>query len=143
MDIDSTTHASALSAADHHRLLAAASLGAAAEDLAAAHLARDHRLAVIARNWRIAEQELRGELDVLAIDPATNTLVVCEVKARRDADRFGGALAALGPAKVRRLRALTGVFLRSQSERFRAVRLDLIAVDVARAARLTHVVGVG
>ena len=143
MDTTTATHQIPLSAAQRRRLLTARSLGAAAEELAASHLAREHRLEVLARNWRIAEGELRGELDVVAVDPRTATLVVCEVKARRDAERFGGALAALGPAKARRLRALTGAFLRAQPERFRAVRLELVAVDVGRNPRLTHVLEVG
>jgi len=142
MDTSCSTHTLALSAADRRRLLSARSLGAVAEELAATHLARDHRLAVVARNWRIAEGELRGELDVVAVEAATNTLVVCEVKARRDAARFGGAVAALGPTKTRRLRALTGEFLRTQPERFRAVRLDLVAIDLGRDARMTHILEV-
>lgn len=143
MDTTTGTHHLPLSALQRRRLLTARSLGTAAEELAATHLAHDHRLEVIARNWRIAAGELRGELDVVAVDPRTATLVVCEVKARRDADRFGGAVAAFGPTKARRLRALTGAFLRAQPERFGAVRLELVAVDLGRRPLLTHVVGVG
>lgn len=143
MDTTTSTHRLPLTGTERRRLLTARSLGAAAEELAARHLARDHQLRVIARNWRIAEGELRGELDVVAIDPRTDTLVVCEVKARRDADRFGGAVGALGHGKLRRLRALTGAFLRLQPERFASVRLDLVAVDAGRHPLLTHVVEVG
>ncbi len=142
MDTTTSAHQLPLTLADRRRLLTARALGAAAEELAASHLARDHRLEVIARNWRIAQGELRGELDVVAVDPATDTLVVCEVKARRDAERFGGAVAALGYGKTSRLRTLTAAFLRSQPQRFATVRLDLVAVDAGRRPTLTHIVGV-
>lgn len=142
MDTD-TVHRRALTATERALVGAAADLGAGGELLAARHLAVDHRLEVLARNWRVAEAELRGELDLIAVDVATDTLVVCEVKTRRDAARFGGALAALGPRQHRRLRALTGAFLRSQPRAFAALRLDLVAVDVGRVGSLTHVQGVG
>jgi hypothetical protein len=82
----------------HHEPLSPSSLDASpglpvgrlGECLAARHLAADG-LELVARNWRIADGELRGELDLIAVDRATATLVVCEVKTRRDAARFGGA----------------------------------------------------
>ncbi len=141
--MDTTTaHQLPLTDAERRCLHSGPPLGAAAEVLAARHLARDHHLEVVARNWRIAEGELRGELDVVALEPWSDTLVVCEVKARRDAARFGGATAALDHAKLRRLRALTAAFLRTQPRRFAAVRLDLVAIDVGRTPSLTHVEGV-
>ncbi len=142
MDTTTRTHQLPLTGSERRQLLTARSLGPAAEELAAGHLARDHRLEIVARNWRIAADGLRGELDVVAVDPRTDTLVVCEVKARRDAALFGGAVSALGPAKLRRLRALTGAFLRDQPARFAAVRLELIAVDAGPRCLLTHIVEV-
>ncbi|MFU8841542.1 MAG: YraN family protein [Nitriliruptoraceae bacterium] len=132
----------------HHEPLSAAALagvtdlpvGRLGEGLAARHLGIDG-LEVLARNWRVAEGELRGELDLIAVERATSTLVVCEVKTRRDADRFGGACAALDPRKHRRLRALTAAFLRAQPHRYAHVRLDLVAIDLGRCAGLTHLVG--
>jgi putative endonuclease len=115
-------------------------LGRLGEDLAARHLGEDG-LDLLARNWRIADGELRGELDLVATEPATDTLVVCEVKTRRDAARFGGAGAALPPGKHRRLRVLTAAYLREQPHRYARVRLDLIAIDLGRQAGLTHLVG--
>lgn len=116
-------------------------LGRVGEGLAARHLASDG-LTVLARNWRVADGELRGELDLVAVEAATDTLVVCEVKTRRDADRFGGAVGALDPRKHRRLRSLTAAFLREQPHRYAHVRLDLVAIDLGRPAGLTHLVGV-
>jgi putative endonuclease len=132
----------------HHESLPAAALaglpelrvGRLGEDLAARHLGTDG-LEVLARNWRVVEGELRGELDLIAVEQATSTLVVCEVKTRRNAERFGGASAALDPRKHRRLRALTAAFLRAQPQRYAHVRLDLVAVDLGRRAGLTHLVG--
>lgn len=137
--MDTTTHHEPLSpsALDAAPGLPVGRLG---EGLAARHLAADG-LELLARNWRIAEGELRGELDLVAVEPATATLVVCEVKTRRDAARFGGAGAALDARKHRRLRVLTAAFLREQPQRYAHVRLDLVAVDLGRRAGLTHLVG--
>jgi putative endonuclease len=114
-------------------------LGRLGEDLAVRHLTRDDRLELVARNWRIRTDEVRGELDVVARDPDDGTLVVCEVKARRDAERFDGALAAVGPVKRQRLRRLTLAFLRELSTPVPRVRLDVIAIDMGREPVLTHV----
>jgi putative endonuclease len=114
------------------------SVGRYGEALAARHLTDDDGLTILARNWRISDGELRGELDIVAHAP-DGTLVVVEVKTRRDADRFGGALEALTPRQAGRLRGLTGAFLRAAQVRVSAVRLDLIAIDLGREAMLTHV----
>jgi putative endonuclease len=113
--------------------------GAFGEQLAADHLVADG-CEVIARNWRLSAGELRGELDVIAADPAAGCIVVCEVKTRRDAGRFGGALAAVPPRKAARIRALTAAFLREARLPYPRVRLDVIAVDLGRDPVLTHVV---
>lgn len=114
-------------------------LGALGEDLAARHLVADDGMEVIARNWRLKAGELRGELDLVAIDRAQGCVVVCEVKTRRDAERFGGALAAVGPRKGARIRALAGAFLRQADLRIGRVRLDVVAVDLGRRPVLHHV----
>ncbi|MEY2766175.1 MAG: hypothetical protein RL552_1080 [Actinomycetota bacterium] len=61
---------------------------------------------VIARNWRCP----RGELDIVAW--RNNVLVVCEVKARRNAD-FGDPFEAITPRKVLRLRRAAAAFVES------------------------------
>jgi putative endonuclease len=124
------------------RSLAASELtaGALGEELAARHLVDDDGCEVVARNWRLAAGELRGELDVVAIDPADGCIVVCEVKARRDAARFGGALAAISPRKAAKVRALTAAFLREARLPYPRVRLDVVAVDLGRDPVLHHVV---
>jgi putative endonuclease len=114
------------------------SLGAFGEDLACRHLVADDRLTIVARNWRLSAGELRGELDIVAVDEARGCVVVCEVKTRRDAERFGGALSAVSPRKRAKVRTLTGAFLRDAALPFHRVRLDVIAVDLGRRPTLTH-----
>jgi Holliday junction resolvase-like predicted endonuclease len=108
-----------------------ARLGARGEQLAAFHLVHHDGLEVIARNWRVVLDELRGELDVVARDPHDGTVVVCEVKTRRGAAARDGAVAALGPRQQARIRRMVGVLLATGELRARAVRFDLIALDLA------------
>lgn len=120
----------------------AAGLGRLGEELAAGHLVADDGLVIVARNWRVRTGEVRGELDIVAVDESTATVVICEVKARRDAERFGGAVTALSSRQGARIRALTGAFLREAALPFGRVRLDLVAIDVGRRPTLTHLEGV-
>jgi putative endonuclease len=113
-------------------------LGALGEQLAADHLVVDG-CEIVARNWRLTAGELRGELDLVAVDPRAGCVVVCEVKTRRDAARFGGALAAVPPRKAAKVRALTAAFLRDARLPYPRVRLDVIAIDLGRDPVLTHV----
>ena len=113
-------------------------LGVLGEELACRHLVADDRLTIVARNWRLSAGELRGELDVVAVDEALGCVVICEVKTRRDAARFGGALAAVSPRKRAKVRTLAGMFLRDTALPFRRARLDVVAVDLGRRPTLTH-----
>jgi putative endonuclease len=113
--------------------------GALGEQLAAEHLA-DDGCEVVARNWRLTAGELRGELDLVAVDPGSGCVVICEVKTRRDATRFGGALSAVPPRKAAKVRALAAAFLREARLPYPRVRLDVVAVDLGRDPVLTHVV---
>jgi putative endonuclease len=126
------------------------SLGLAGEDAAMQHLVAGHGLRIVARRWRVALDEVRGELDLLAHEPATGTLVVCEVKTRRDAGGHGGAIATLTSRQQRAIRRLATLFLASSGLRVHQVRFDLVALDVDRGrdgrrsgcevtARLTHI----
>ena len=115
-----------------------AGTGALGEELAARHLAQDDGLCVLARNWRLAAGELRGELDLVAVDEARGQVVVCEVKARRDAARFGGAISAVSPAKRAQVRRLTAAFLRDAPLPFWRVRIDVVAVDLGQTPQLIH-----
>lgn len=134
--MDTTTHRHDLDP----RLVAGTDLapGPLGEQLAAAHLV-DDGLLILARNWRLSSGELRGELDLVALDEAQGTVVVAEVKARRDAQRFGGALAAVPPRKATKVRQLTAAFLREARLPYPRVRLDVVAVDLGRRPTLHHV----
>lgn len=112
--------------------------GALGEQLAADHLRQHHRLRIVARNWRLATGELRGELDLVALDEGSRQLIVCEVKTRRDAGRFGGALAAVSPRKRAQVRRLAAAYLRERATPHGPVRLDVIAVDLGEVPMLTH-----
>lgn len=99
-------------------------LGRAGEDLAAAHLVAGG-LDVIERNWRDGR---RGEIDIIAWDPRSRTVVVCEVKTRIGT-RFGTALEAVGADKLRQLRRLARAWLAAHDMHGR-VRFDVVAVTV-------------
>ena len=73
-----------------------AEIGSFGEQLAVDHL-QGLGLRIVARNWRCRY----GELDIIAADDATATVVFVEVKTRTS-DRFGGVEQAVTPAKVRR-----------------------------------------
>lgn len=116
-----------------------AEIGARGEQVAVEHL-ESLGLKVLERNWRCRY----GELDVIAVDPVTNTVVFVEVKARTT-DQFGGVAYAVTPDKVRRLRRLVGLWLAAHSGRYAGVRLDVIGVRFGRTRepQLSHVQAVG
>lgn len=112
---------------------ASASLvGALGEELAAQHLVGDHGLRVVARNWRSEVRERPGELDVVALDDGARAVVVVEVRARRDAARFGGARAALDARKLARVRQLALLHVAATRYPYRRLRIDVVAVDLPR-----------
>lgn len=115
-----------------------AQLGAFGEQLAVAHLT-GLGLQILHRNWRCRY----GELDVIAADIATRTVVFVEVKTRTT-DGYGGVLQAVTEPKVRRLRRLAGLWLAGQQQRWAVVRIDVIGVRVGRQRipELTHLEGV-
>jgi putative endonuclease len=105
---------------DNARAGANARIGRHGEDRAAAHY-RAAGYAVLARNWRCAQ----GEIDLVCA--RGDTLVVCEVKARRR-DVHGHPMEAVTPTKQRRIRRLAGAWLRGQSARWAIVRFDVVSV---------------
>ncbi len=96
------------------------------EERAAARL-RSLGFEIIDRNWRSAERELPGELDVVARDG--DLVVFCEVKARRTAGR---AVWAMNDVKQGRLRALAEAWLRSHDIGDVDIRFDVIAIEGVR-----------
>jgi putative endonuclease len=116
-----------------------AEIGALGERLAVEHLG-SLGLRMLARNWRCRY----GELDVIAADDATRTVVFVEVKTRTS-DQFGGVAHAVTPDKVRRLRRLAGLWLAAQDASWSALRIDVIGVRIGRRRipEITHLQGVG
>ena len=114
-------------------------LGAMGEALAVDHLTK-MGLRIVNRNWRCRY----GELDVIACDEATRTLVFVEVKTRTG-DGYGGLAHAVTARKVRRLRRLAGLWLAGQDERWAAIRLDVIGVRIGcrRIPEIMHLQGIG
>ena len=95
---------------------------------------------LLTRNWRCRY----GELDVIAAEPATRTVVFVEVKTRTG-DGFGGLAYAVTGQKVRRLRRLAGLWLAGQDGSWTAIRIDVIGVRIGRCRtpEITHLQGVG
>lgn len=102
------------------------------EDRACTHLKRIG-FTVVDRNWRSPERHVRGELDVVAT--RDQLLVICEVKARRNAG-FGGAAAAVDGAKQAQVRMLAESWIRQTDIAFEQIRFDVIAIDGVRLAHL-------
>lgn len=119
--------------------LTRAEIGALGEQLAVEHLAAQG-LRTLTRNWRCRY----GELDVIAVDVATNTAVFVEVKTRTG-DGFGGLAEAVTAQKIRRIRRLAALWLAEQEVRFAALRIDVVRVRLGRRREpeLTHLKGVG
>lgn len=114
------------------------SIGKFGEELAARSLA-GAGLRILARNWRCGRT---GEIDIVALDG--DTLVICEVKTRRD-DRYEHPMAAVRPRKAARLRHLAEQWLsRNGGPPPGGVRIDLVGVLVPHSgpARVEHARGV-
>ncbi len=122
-----------------HKTMTRIQLGAMGEAFAVDHLTR-MGLRILGRNWRCRY----GELDVIAADEATRTVVFVEVKTRTG-DGYGGLAHAVTPRKVWRLRRLAGLWLAAQDQRWAALRIDVIGVRVGRRStpEITHLQGIG
>jgi putative endonuclease len=120
-------------------MLTRAEIGALGEQLATDHLV-GLGLGILTRNWRCRY----GELDVIAVDPTTQTVVFVEVKTRTG-DGFGGLAQAVTEQKARRLRRLAALWLASQEQRWAAVRIDVIGVRIGRRRipEINHLQGIG
>ena len=111
-------------------------LGDYGERLAALELER-HGLVVLDRNWRC----VHGELDIVAHHE--DVLVACEVKTR-SSDRYGGAMAAITPAKAARLYRLAFTWRTEHHWPSAPVRVDVVTVILNRRCPpvVTHYAGV-
>ena len=113
----------------------------------AAHYLVDCGWRVLERNWRPGAG-LRGELDLVALDPTTGApapaLVCVEVKTRASRPAAPPA-AAVTAAKLARLRALTGAWTASHEVAHCGLRIDVVSIVLRPGlpAVLRHHRGVG
>jgi len=109
---------------------ASAARGRWGERVAALHYRRDG-FSVVERNWSCRH----GEIDlILARD---DLIVFCEVKTRARSSH-GGPVAAVGPAKQRRLRRAAEEWIHARRITIGSFRFDVVAitgVDVERHER--------
>lgn len=107
-------------------------LGDFGERIAAAHLeAKGYE--IIDRNFRVFE----AEIDLVARD--TESVVFVEVRTRRGGDA-GMAALSIGPAKARKmLRAVEFYAERHRDIADRALRIDVVTVELDPDGRLRHV----
>lgn len=113
--------------------------GRRGEDIAVQMLT-DRGLRVLARNWRDGR---RGELDIVAHDPAAHALVFVEVKTRTT-DAYGSPASAITPTKYRRLRQLAAAWLECHPQQAPHVRIDVVEVRLraGNVPLVTHLQGV-
>lgn len=117
---------------------ATGALGRYGEELAARRLT-ETGMTIIARNWRCGRT---GEIDIVARDG--DTLVLCEVKTRRDG-AYEHPMAAVTARKADRLKRLADCWLhRHGGAPPGGIRIDLIGIVLPRrgAPCLTHARGV-
>ena len=113
----------------------------------AAHYLVDSGWRVLERNWRPGAG-LRGELDLVALDPTTGApgpaLVCVEVKTRASRPAAPPA-AAVTAAKLARLRALTCAWAASHEVAHCGLRIDVVSIVLRPGlpAVLRHHRGVG
>lgn len=99
-------------------------LGQYGERVAAAHLV-EAGYELLARNWRCHDGELDGELDIVA--RRDGVLAFVEVKTRSSVD-FGEPAEAVGPQKVRKIRELATVWLRTHPTEHSEISFDVVSV---------------
>lgn len=87
----------------------------------AAHFLIQKGYRILARNYRV----FGGEIDIVAQDE--KTLVFVEVKTR-SYTAFGGPLAAVTPAKQRKIAHAATHFLKENSSKFDSIRFDVVCV---------------
>lgn len=111
-------------------------VGRRGEDLAAWWLA-DQGWQVLDRNWRCRD----GEVDLVALDG--DELVIVEVKTRSSL-AVGHPAEAVTPAKLARLRRLTGAWLAAHPRVVAGVRIDVLSLLLppGRSPMVSHLRGV-
>lgn len=100
-------------------------------------------MTILERNWRGQVDDLRGELDLIAMDG--NVVVFCEVKTRRKATP-AGPLESITPLKLAQIRRLAGMWLTHHHDHTAdSIRVDAVGIhwpDGGGRAVVTHLRGV-
>jgi putative endonuclease len=96
-------------------------IGMLAEELAVRYL-QQQGYSIIARNWYCAS----GELDIIAED--LNQLVFVEVRSKRQGSRYGTALEAITPSKIKQVRKTASYYLYKTGNSEANIRFDVIAI---------------
>lgn len=92
------------------------------EDKAVEYLQKQHYI-ILYRNYRTPY----GEVDIVAIDTATNEYVFCEVKTRKSA-RYMRACQAVNYKKQQKYITMAGYFIAQQNMDELSIRFDVIEV---------------
>jgi len=108
----------------------AAQAGAAGEERACAFLQK-RGLRIVARNYR----QRCGEIDLVALDG--KTLVFVEVK-QRATGAFGGPLAAVTPAKQRRIAQTAALYVAGKRLKFDSIRFDVVCILPDKTELISH-----
>ncbi len=105
--------------------------GAQAEEQAARFLTRKG-LTIVARNFRAAG----GEIDLVATQ--AGTLIFVEVK-KRTSRAFGGPVAAVTPAKQRRIATAAAQFIKAHpAVHYQSIRFDVVSILPQETAHLEN-----
>ena len=88
-------------------------------------------MVIIERNFRCP----RGEIDIIAKDG--DAVVFVEVKTRRT-PALGSPLEAVTGSKLRRIRMLSGIWLRAQTQFFATTRIDALGIVMEPEPDYSH-----
>ena len=97
----------------------------------AARLLQHKGYRLIARNFTAAG----GEIDLIALDG--KTLVFVEVK-KRASMAFGGPVAAVTPAKRKRISLAAMQYLKANPPKFDSIRFDVVCVLPGQVEHIMH-----
>ena len=96
-------------------------VGMQAEEAAVQYL-EERGYSIIARNWYCST----GELDIIA--KQLSQLVIVEVRSKREGSKYGTALEAVTPSKIKQVRNTATYFLYKTGISGANVRFDVIAI---------------
>lgn len=105
--------------------------GRLGEELAASAL-MNNGYQIIVRNWRCRT----GEIDIVA--EQDGKLIFIEVRTRKTSGRFGTAKESIDYRKQKQVRDTAQVYLHQHHQHARAIRFDVITVELKYNLELMH-----